>query len=156
MTENEIKISAKGYFGNGWVGSYLSMMARCYVKTNNRYEIYGGRGIEVCPEWHNVENFAKWCEESNYQKGLTLDRINPDRNYEPNNCRWITMREQQNNRRNNRRIEYNGEVHTLAEWARILNLNPGTLQYRLGKLGWSVERAFTEKPFVGKNQSFAH
>lgn len=156
MTENEIKISAKGYFGNGWVGSYLSMMARCYVKTNNRYEIYGGRGIEVCPEWHNVENFAKWCEESNYQKGLTLDRINTDRNYEPDNCRWATVREQANNRRNNRRIEYNGEVHTLAEWARILNLNPGTLQYRLGKLGWSVERAFKEKPFVGKNQSFAH
>jgi hypothetical protein len=77
------------------------------------------------------------------KKGLTIDRLNPNGNYEPSNCRWVTASQQQNNKLNNHIIEYNGEIHTLAEWSSLLNLNYGTLHRRIQYLNWSIEKAFT-------------
>lgn len=123
-------IKGKSFYNKSWYNSYRSMMDRCYREKASNYYLYGGRGIKVCDEWHNIENFEKWVETSGYKKGLTLDRIDVNGNYEPNNCRWVTMKEQDNNRRNTIYIEHNGEVHTISEWAEITGINRRTLNSR--------------------------
>lgn len=123
-------IKGKSFYNKAWYNSYRSMMDRCYRKTTHNYNLYGGRGISVCNEWHNIENFEKWVETSGYKKGLTLDRIDVNGNYEPSNCRWATMKEQDNNRRNTVYIEFNGETHTISEWAEITGINRSTLNNR--------------------------
>lgn len=115
-----------------------SMRGRCKNKNN---KTYGARGIRVCEEWESFDNFYNWAIENGYNDKLTIDRINNNGNYEPSNCRWITYQEQNNNRRNNYYIEYNGIKHSMAEWSRILNINYGTLKSRI-KYGWSLERIF--------------
>lgn len=83
---------------------YYRMRERCYRPDNDNYRWYGARGITVCSEWMNsFSQFAEWALASGYQDNLTIDRINPDGNYEPTNCRWITIQEQQKNRRKRRR-----------------------------------------------------
>lgn len=123
--------------------SWCNMKARCYRKTMKRYERYGGRGIVVCDEWKNsFITFKKWALENGYNESLTLDRIDVNGNYEPNNCRWISNLEQQSNRGNNRKITYKGETKALCEWARIYNLKWKTLQNRIND-GWDIEKALT-------------
>lgn len=114
---------------------YLNMLNRCYRKNSYSYKYYGGRGIHVCPEWqgeHGFENFYKWALESGYDKEAkrgecTLDRINVDGNYDPDNCRWVDLHTQANNKRTNRHIKINGEIGTVANMARKYNLNYGVL-----------------------------
>lgn len=125
-----------------------SMNERCYNENSNEYHNYGGRGITVCDEWkgrNGFPNFLKWAMDNGYAENLTIDRINNDGNYCPDNCRWITQKEQCNNTRKNFYIEYKGKTHTLSEWSEILNIPYGRLKKRLHS-GWSVEKAFnTEK-----------
>lgn len=110
---------------------YVLMCQRCHATYNKQYHLYGGRGIKVCEEWRNsVKAFADWAYSHGYKEGLTIDRIDGDGDYCPDNCRWVDWKTQQNNRRNNRRIIHNGENHTLSEWAGILNVNAGTLSSR--------------------------
>lgn len=123
-------IKGKSFYKKPWYGNYRSMMDRCYREKNCNYNRYGARGIRVCEEWHNIENFEKWVEENPYFEGATLDRINVDGNYEPSNCRWVTMKEQCNNRSNTLYITYNGETHTISEWAEITGINRSTLNNR--------------------------
>ena len=131
------------------VGSVLynkwgSMKTRCYYPQSKDYKNYGGRGIKICDEWLNYDNFRNWSISTGYQEGLTIDRIDNDRNYEPSNCKWITMKEQQRNKRNNRIITYNGKSLTLVEWGEIYNINPDRIGARL-KNGWSVEDALSKE-----------
>lgn len=106
------------------------------------YKNYSGRNIKMCDEWKNdFVAFHNWAMTNGYKEGLTIDRINCDGDYEPNNCRWVTMKKQQNNKRNNVIIEYKGEKHTLTEWNEILNYTNGLLKNRLNR-GWSIKRAF--------------
>lgn len=112
---------------------------RCFSKNDKNY---GGRGITICDEWLNPENFYKWAMANGYKKGLSIDRIDVNGNYEPSNCRWVDMKTQQRNRRNNRFITYKGETHTLAEWAEIVGIKYFTLTNRLYD-NWTVEKAFT-------------
>lgn len=123
-------IKGKTFYNKPWYSSYIAMMDRCYRQNASNYSNYGGRGITVCEEWHNIENFEKWVSESNYRKGLTIERINVDGNYEPSNCKWATKKEQGNNRRNTVYVEYNGECHTISEWADITGINRSTLNNR--------------------------
>ena len=116
-------IEGKTFYNKPWYGNYKSMLERCYREKSSNYNIYGGRGIKVCDEWKNIENFEKWVEESHYKKGLTLDRIDVNGNYEPSNCRWVSNIVQKNNTRRNHYITYNGETHTIAEWARIYEVD---------------------------------
>ncbi|HCQ6003679.1 TPA: hypothetical protein OL424_003040 [Clostridioides difficile] len=102
---------------------YHRMIKRCTNAINKDYNYYGGRGIEVCNEWlEDFINFYNWSIENGYRKGLTIDRINVNGNYEPSNCRWVTWEVQRNNKRNSIRVNYKGEMITLKQCAENLNV----------------------------------
>lgn len=131
---------------------YKSMISRCYCRNNNGYNRYGGRGIKVCDEWRNDKTkFFEWAFSNGYSEMLTLDRKDVNKGYSPENCRWASQKEQQNNRSNNRRIEFNGQLHTLGEWSDITGIKIATIWRRL-KSGWSIEDTLTKKPILGSNQ----
>ena len=119
------------------------MKSRCYTNSSaNKY--YCLKGIKVCKEWKNdFISFYEWAMKNGYQNNLTIDRINNEGNYEPNNCRWVTYKEQANNRTNNYLLTYNGETHTIAEWADIMHINYWTLRSRI-KRKCSQDRIFKE------------
>ena len=120
-----------------------TMKQRCYNLNNNQYKNYGKRGIGICSEWlEDFISFYNWAINNGYKEGLSLDRIDNNGNYEPNNCRWATVKEQSRNRRNNRCFEYNGKTQCLEDWAKEYNLSRGTLNYRLLS-NWSIEKALT-------------
>lgn len=124
---------------------WCGMNGRCNNKNSTRYNDWGGRGIKVCKEWEKFEKFYEWSMDNGYADELTIDRIDVNGNYCLENCRWATYKEQGNNKSNNRYITYNGETHTIAEWAEIIGLPYGTLYQRLNKSGWPIEKALTEK-----------
>ena len=130
---------------------WRSMRQRCTNPNCINYKNYGGKGICVCNEWNDFTNFYTWAMANGYKDDLTIDRVDVNGNYEPSNCRWISYKQQANNKTNNRLIEFQGESRTLGEWASITGIKLGTIWNRLN-LGWSVERALTEKCFVGHNQ----
>ena len=118
---------------------WLSMKARCQNPNNKSYHNYGGRGVTVCDEWSNsYESFRDWALANGYADNLSIDRLNNDMGYSPDNCRWVTFHQQQNNRRNNRVIEFTGKSMTLAEWAREIGVSHKTLHQRFRYGGpWS-------------------
>ena len=110
---------------------FNTMHDRCYLKSSKSYSRYGGRGIFVCKDWHTFELFLKWSNEAGYKKGLTIDRIDNDGNYEPSNCRWVTAKEQARNTSANTIIEHNGETKILQQWIDDLKVNRHTVMTRL-------------------------
>lgn len=124
---------------------WKSMMYRCYKPNHRAYHLYGGRGIRVCEEWKTYEGFKEWVLQTKPKDGdnLTVDRINVDGDYSPQNCRWVDMKTQANNRRSCRYYEYNGEVKDLMEWCDELSLDYKRVHNRIYKLKWSFERAIT-------------
>ena len=144
-------VAAKNY-KHGLMDSRLyhvwtSIKDRCYREKNHHYKYYGKRGIRLCDEWQSFENFYTWAINNGYDPDAprgecTIDRINPDGDYEPNNCRWVSNTVQQRNKRNNHYLTYKGETHPVTEWAEILGMGKGTLETRINKYGWSIERAF--------------
>ena len=124
---------------------WQGMKQRTMQKNNPRYADYGGRGITVCPEWRDsYENFRDWALANGYSDELSIDRKDVNGNYEPSNCRWATDLEQGNNTRRNRILEYNGETHTLTEWAQIKGMKLSTLSARINSYGWTIEKALSE------------
>lgn len=112
---------------------WRGMMERCTNKEHVHYRSYGDRGIGVCDEWKDVKTFTEWALNSGYTKGLTLDRIDNNRGYSPDNCRWADWHTQENNRSNNRHVTYGNETHTVAEWSRMLNVKYATLLQRINR-----------------------
>lgn len=124
---------------------YWDMKTRCYNSKHKSYKDYGGRGIEVCNEWlNNFMVFYDWSISHGYKDNLTIDRIDVNGNYEPNNCRWVTMKEQQNNTRTNVNLTYGGITHTISEWSNILSINYSTLYNRRIK-GWNIDDILTKR-----------
>lgn len=122
-------------------GVWLSMKRRCDLPTSTYYKDYGARGIRVCEEWQqNYESFRDWSCANGYAEGLTIDRIDNNKDYSPDNCRWVDRVVQANNRRSNHPITWNGETHNITEWSRILGRNPKTVFSRIYS-GDSVEQA---------------
>lgn len=123
------------------------MLERCYNPNSIGYERYGGRGIKVCEEWiKNYLSFKDWALNSGYEDGLTIDRIDNDGDYCPENCRWASLVTQANNKKSVPKYEYQGESHSISEWARILNMPRELLKDRITRLNWDVEKAFTTPP----------
>lgn len=125
-------------------GVWKAMLERCYEPKTERYPIYGGRGIEVCDEWRkDFKVFYDWALSHGYSYGLTLDRIEVNGAYCPENCRWVTRIEQQNNMRTNHFVTFKGQTKTIAEWSRETGIDQHVLGGRI-RNGWSVERAMKE------------
>ena len=127
------------------------MIVRCTQNYHNK-DAYYSRGISVCQEWNEKEvgfmRFFEWAINNGYSDDLTLDRIDVNGNYSPENCRWVTMKVQQNNRRDNIMIEYNGKTQTMKQWCEELGLNYGMVRTRKQR-GWEVPELFSPKK---KNQ----
>ena len=133
---------------------FRNMIERCHNPNVKRYKDYGGRGISVCEEWRGSwKLFHDWAVSSGYNSDLKLDRIDNNGNYEPSNCKWSDNLSQANNKRNNRFITFRGETKTLMQWARETGIRRERIADRL-RYGWSVDRALTEKPILGRNQHF--
>lgn len=116
---------------------------RCYNKNCEQYENYGGRGITVCDRWRN--DFMNFWNDMGPRPGpgWTIERRNTNGNYEPDNCFWATQKEQQNNRRNNRLITFDGRTQTLSMWSDETGINRSVITRRLDYLGWPVEKTLT-------------
>lgn len=107
---------------------YAEMKKRCYNMNCGRYSNYGGRGIKVCDKWlDDFMNFYNWSMENGYEEGLSIDRIDVNGNYEPSNCRWITIEQQANNKQNTKYLTIDGVTKSVQEWSRESGINPSTL-----------------------------
>lgn len=115
-------------------GVWAGMKDRCYNKNSKDYPRWGGRGITICRDWRNhPERFIRWSEQF-WQPGLTIDREDNNGNYEPSNCRFVTVEVQNNNQRSNVRYQFQGEFLTANQIARKVSLNISTLKWRLAHL----------------------
>ena len=122
-----------------------SMKQRCSNPKAISYKYYGARGVTVCQEWLNsFQAFYDWAIANGYADNLSIDRRNANGNYCPENCRWTTVKEQQNNTSYNRLITYGEETHNITQWAEILNI-PRNVLYNRVRRGWDIEKILTTK-----------
>lgn len=130
-------------------GIYNGIKSRCSRKSSARYDDYGGRGIKVCDEWLNpvngFDNFVEWSIKNGYSENLSIDRMDVDKGYSPDNCRWVTMYDQSLNKRQTRWVTYNGEKIQLFVLCKNLGVSYDTVHDRIYKRGWTLERALFEK-----------
>lgn len=144
------KILGKRRIRNIW----NAMKRRCFDPKSHRAKRYYERGITVCKEWLDFENFLKWSLTHGYADDLTIDRINNDGNYCPENCRWACNDVQQNNRCNNHLITYNGETKTMKDWSRFYGINYKTLMKRINELHWDIDKALNTPTIQNKSSLF--
>ena len=130
---------------------WIDMRQRCSNPNNSAYKNYGDRGIRVCSEWNDYQVFKEWAMGNGYDENLTIERVDVDGGYNPDNCKWITRKDQGFNRRNNHVLTYNGETKTLTEWCNELNLSYDMVRGRL-KRGWTVEAALTTPKLNNKTK----
>ena len=120
-------------------------MDRCYNTECPAYDNYGGRGISVCPDWHELEKFIEQLP-SGYFDGAHMDRIDNNGNYEPSNVRWATPQENFDNRRSGVPLTYDGRTQSMTAWANEVGIAPQMLWARINEHGWTVEKAITTPP----------
>lgn len=129
--ENTSKTFRKhGLMDEPLYSTWISMRSRCRNKKNPSYKRYGSRGIDVCPEWDDFRSFYKWAMTNGYKAGLSIDRIDNDGNYEPNNCRWADKETQANNTSKNVFLEIEGITRTISEHAKHYGMDYSHLYYR--------------------------
>jgi len=133
-----------GMHGTKTYQVWKSMRERCLCKTSRAYNRYGGRGITICERWESFENF--YADMGDRPEGKTIDRIDNDGPYSPENCRWATDIEQANNKRNNRLLTYKGKTQTVPQWARELGIKTGTIAVRLSR-GLPIEKVLNPEKF---------
>lgn len=129
-------------------GVWASMKSRCNNKSHSLYKNYGGRGISVCKEWDDYKAFMEWSLNNGYVEGnnrtdCSIDRVDVNRGYSPDNCRWVSAKEQLNNTRKNVYLSFQGETKTLSQWAARLGINYSTMCSRYSR-GWSIEKMLTK------------
>lgn len=121
---------------------YNSILDRCYNPNNKEYKNYGGRGIKMCDEWRDdFTKFYAWAIETHWEPNLTIERIDVNGNYSPDNCTWLTIQQQQSNKTTRHELTARGETHSIKEWADILDMSQDVIERRLNQLGWSDEEA---------------
>jgi hypothetical protein len=131
-----------GMSGTAIYSIWDSMIQRCYNQNRRDFKSYGANGVTVCEKWR--ASFIEFFNDMGHRPdGMSLDRINPEKGYSPDNCRWATTRQQARNRRVNRMLTHDGKTMCLQEWAEEVGINNITLQSRLAK-NWTVERALTQ------------
>ena len=124
--------------------TFSHMKSRCYNPADKRYADWGGRGISICSEWlQNPYSFVQWSLDNGYKPGLAIDRIDNNGNYCPNNCRWITLAENNQNRRSSKFYTYNGKTLNLEQWCKEYGVSRPMINKRL-EMGWPFEKALTE------------
>lgn len=139
MTKTHLMTDTKIYH------SWRAMIQRCYYKKHKYYYNYGGRGIKVYPEWkNNFQNFYTWALENGYKEGLSIDRIDNNKDYSPENCKWSDRYTQSRNRKSNIFLEYKGERLCIEDWSKRTGIERSTLRHR-HKIGWPTERILTQK-----------
>lgn len=151
--KHESKIITHGKSKTKLYHVYIAMKQRCYNPNCEAYHNYGGRGIKICDEWlgeNGFVNFYNWAFSNGYREGaeqgtLTIDRIDVDKGYSPDNCRWRTIQEQQMNTTRNVWLTYGNEKHTLKEWSEIRGIKYSILRNRVSKLGWPADEALEYK-----------
>ena len=126
---------------------WRAMKHRCEFPNDTAYQYYGGKGIKVCEEWQDFNNFQKWCLTSGYSDVLTIDRKNPNKNYSPENCHWVDMTEQNNHKSNNKMLEYQGKIQSLAQWCKELGIDYARTKARINTCHWSVKDAFEKEKY---------
>jgi len=122
---------------------YTGVRTRCFNKNDHAYARYGASGISICKEWDGADGFERfrdWAMNNGYSDNLTLDRIDNAKGYQPDNCRWVSMKAQERNRTNNRYLTANGETHIIAEWSDITGIKQSMISQRLYH-GWTPEEA---------------
>lgn len=128
---------------------YRNMMSRCYNPNDKEYQSYGGRGIGVCDSWRNKpQEFARWAFNNGYNEDApfgvcTIDRMDNDKDYSPENCRWTSHKKQQNNRSDNHLLTIGEETHTLMEWVELKGFDAfdyDAIRKRISR-GWDIEKA---------------
>ena len=132
--------------------TWKNMRRRCYTPSNKRYAQYGGRGITICPEWDDYAVFRSWAMSNGYRDDLTIDRIDVDKGYSPDNCRWVGAKIQANNMTRNRFITFRGKTMTLSQWAEELGLSYGVINHRIQR-GWDMDRIANTPVRGGENAS---
>ena len=128
---------------------FSGMKKRCYNEKSKRYKDYGGRGIKICKEWMETDSgfdrFAEWAFANGYNETATIDRIDVNGDYEPGNCRWVTLKQQANNKRDTVWVDYMGEHIQLLTLCKRLGVPYNLVYYRMFSYGWPIERAIEEK-----------
>lgn len=144
------KLTTHGLRDSKAYSCWANAKQRCTNPNNDRYENYMGRGITMYPEWLNSFE-AFYRDMGDCPEGMSLDRYpDNDGNYEPDNCRWATQEEQQNNKRNNHLLTFQGRTQTIQQWSRETGIHPGTIYNRVVLLGWSDAEALTTNPILGR------
>ena len=127
---------------------WANIKTRCYNQNDPHFKRWGARGITVCDEWKNdFKSFYDWSMSNGYSDELTIDRIDNNGNYEPSNCRWVSVYEQNKNKRNVKFITYNGKTQSIVEWTHELGLGKETIRERL-KRGWSETECIEGKRVI--------
>ena len=126
---------------------WRGIIDRCNNSKTINYKYYGAKGIKVCDEWLKFETFYEWAMNNGYQEGLTLDRIDNSGNYEPSNCRWVTMKVQNNNASFNKVIEYKGVKKNVGQWSETLGIGKDSIRYweKRGLSGEEIIEHFIKK-----------
>jgi len=127
---------------------WQNMKSRCRNPETSYYQYYGEKGVELCEEWEEFENFREWAKKNGYQDDLEIDRKDNDGNYCPENCHWVTRSEQMNNTEQNHILTYKSKNMTAIQWARKLDMNVNTLRGRIFR-GWS-DKEILETPIGGQ------
>lgn len=129
---------------------WRAMIARTIYPSQSCYKNYGGRGIRVCDEWlYNFNLFKSWAFENGYSENLSIDRIDNNGNYEPNNCKWSSRKEQNNNQRSNVKLTYKGKTLNISQWSDLIGVKYNTLHHRYQR-GYPIEKILKEYSEHGK------
>lgn len=131
------------YYGTRLYSIWSNMKNRCMNPKYKKFNDYGGRGINVCNKWLKFEYFKNWALSNGYADNLQIDRIDNNKGYNPNNCRFITPKLNSSNKRNNLIYEYNNQIKTLKQWSESLNIDYLLLYNRIILRNWSFEKAIT-------------
>lgn len=136
-----IHSNAVGKKLSGAYTSWAAMKQRCLDENSIAYQFYGARGILVCDSWMSFEGFL--ADMGSRPPKHSIDRIDPNGNYEPSNCKWATMKEQANNTRQNRVLEHDGKCLTVSQWSDATGIEESLIRKRIDNLHWTVARALT-------------